>query len=209
MEIIEPIDQSTKHLGQIELFNLDRLKMYRKMAKTDPFRYLPFVVDILEKLGDGYASAGRPEKLIDKTTTIKKAISNYTEIPSLLQILIQKEPKKYCEKLAEIQHKIGIHQTAINQFDDAESRYLEALAIYKDIIQFDPVLLLPKLAQTLKCLAQNHIQKDEIFQAIKCYQNALPIFTALIEFDDERFVAEVAATNQTIERLEKAKINVL
>jgi hypothetical protein len=172
-------------------FYTEAIEIYRRLAKTSPQIYLPYVAVTLNNLAN-------VQKARDEFPAAEAA---YQEAQELYRHLAEANPRTYMPGVAGTLNNLADLRCARNEFLAAEAGYREALAIRRRLAQINPQTYLPEVAGTLNNLANMQQTTKEFPAAAAGYQEALAIRRRLAQAHPKIYLLDVAMTAVNISML--------
>lgn len=131
-------------------------------------------------------------KLLHSLNDMNNAISHYRRAMNLFQKKIDKKPRTYKSRIADILNSMAVLFQKCNDLEKAKEHYHGALKIYKQLAKHNPRAYNPDVAKTLNNLGNllNNLNDPE--HAEKHFTEALRVYRQLAGQDPQTYLPHVA-----------------
>ncbi len=153
-------------------------KIYAKLAKHNPDKYLPYLAMSLNNLGTMYSSLGKYEEALKAT---KEAVDIYIKLPN-----------EYLPYLAMSLNNLGNIYSDLGRYEEALEATKEAVDIYEKLAEHNPDKYLPYLAMSLNNLGTMYSSLGKYEEALEATKEAVDIYEKLAEHNPDRYLPYLA-----------------
>lgn len=176
----------------------DALENYQKdlnikedLAKKDPDKYIPDVLNTLEGMFELYLDMKQYQQALRVCEQALNVV-NTTD-----------NPQSYLLVLAENLQRISVIYVMLYKYTEALDANKKALSNYRELAKNNPLRHIPKVAQNLWSMGTIYRALGEKESSLNAYKEALNIYEYLAEKNPDAYLPKIADTNQLLGKLYK------